>query len=103
MTPAGSRRAAAKAHRQHGLLLKVSAPSVRRVAELSTNPEGDGNFVLERGYCPENERGLPSRRRPDECDLAVIFPDLSTGCSMVDMADPNQLQDAWDFLGGKGG
>jgi quinolinate synthase len=31
-------------------------------------------------------------------DVTVILPDLSAGCSMADMADVDQLQDAWDFL-----
>ncbi len=28
----------------------------------------------------------------------VILPDLSAGCSMADMAEIDQLEDAWDFL-----
>lgn len=31
-------------------------------------------------------------------DVAVILPDLTAGCSMADMADLEQLEDAWDFL-----
>ena len=30
--------------------------------------------------------------------VKVILPDLSAGCSMADMADIDQLEDAWDFL-----
>jgi len=30
--------------------------------------------------------------------VAVILPDLSAGCSMADMAEIDQLQDAWGFL-----
>ncbi len=30
--------------------------------------------------------------------VRVILPDLSAGCSMADMADIDQLEDAWDFL-----
>ena len=30
--------------------------------------------------------------------VRVILPDLSAGCSMADMADRDQLEDAWDFL-----
>lgn len=31
-------------------------------------------------------------------DVTVILPDLSAGCSMADMADIDQLEDAWEFL-----
>jgi quinolinate synthase len=31
-------------------------------------------------------------------DVAVILPDLSAGCSMADMADIDQLEEAWEFL-----
>ncbi len=31
-------------------------------------------------------------------NLAVILPDLSAGCTMADMAEPDQLEDAWRFL-----
>lgn len=31
-------------------------------------------------------------------DQQVILPDLSAGCSMADMADIGDLEDAWDFL-----
>jgi quinolinate synthase len=31
-------------------------------------------------------------------DVTVILPDLSAGCSMADMADIDQLEEAWDFL-----
>lgn len=31
-------------------------------------------------------------------DVAVILPDLSAGCSMADMADIDELEDAWDLL-----
>lgn len=34
-------------------------------------------------------------------DVRVILPDLSAGCSMADMAELEQLEDAWDFLTGK--
>jgi len=30
--------------------------------------------------------------------VKVILPDLSAGCSMADMADIDQLEEAWDFL-----
>ncbi|MCP4591192.1 MAG: quinolinate synthase NadA [bacterium] len=30
--------------------------------------------------------------------VKVILPDLSAGCSMADMADIDQLEDAWDYL-----
>lgn len=30
--------------------------------------------------------------------VKVILPDLSAGCSMADMADIDQLEDAWEFL-----
>lgn len=30
--------------------------------------------------------------------VTVILPDLSAGCSMADMADLDQLEEAWDFL-----
>ena len=30
--------------------------------------------------------------------VKVVLPDLSAGCSMADMADIDQLEDAWDFL-----
>ncbi|MFQ5591162.1 MAG: quinolinate synthase NadA [Phycisphaerae bacterium] len=30
--------------------------------------------------------------------VAVILPDLSAGCSMADMADIDQVEDAWEFL-----
>ena len=30
--------------------------------------------------------------------VRVILPDLSAGCSMADMADIEQLEEAWDFL-----
>jgi len=30
--------------------------------------------------------------------VKVILPDLSAGCSMADMADIDQLENAWDFL-----
>lgn len=30
--------------------------------------------------------------------VQVVLPDLSAGCSMADMADIDQLEDAWDFL-----
>jgi quinolinate synthase len=32
--------------------------------------------------------------------VKVILPDLSAGCSMADMADIDQLEEAWDFLVG---
>lgn len=31
-------------------------------------------------------------------DVKVILPDLSAGCSMADMAELDQLEDAWEFL-----
>ena len=31
-------------------------------------------------------------------DVTVILPDLSAGCSMADMAEIEQLEDAWDHL-----
>ncbi len=31
-------------------------------------------------------------------DVTVILPDLSAGCSMADMADVDQLEDAWEFI-----
>ncbi|MFQ5414003.1 MAG: quinolinate synthase NadA [Phycisphaerae bacterium] len=31
-------------------------------------------------------------------DVQVILPDLSAGCSMADMADIDELEDAWAFL-----
>ncbi len=31
-------------------------------------------------------------------DVTVILPDLTAGCSMADMADLDQLEDAWAFL-----
>ncbi|MCH7924790.1 MAG: quinolinate synthase NadA [Planctomycetes bacterium] len=31
-------------------------------------------------------------------DVKVILPDLSAGCSMADMADIDQMEDAWAFL-----
>ncbi len=31
-------------------------------------------------------------------DVKVILPDLSAGCSMADMADIDQLEEAWDVL-----
>ncbi|MHC4066446.1 MAG: quinolinate synthase NadA [Planctomycetota bacterium] len=30
--------------------------------------------------------------------VSVILPDLSAGCSMADMAESDQVEDAWDFL-----
>ena len=30
--------------------------------------------------------------------VTVILPDLSAGCSMADMADIDQVEEAWDFL-----
>ena len=30
--------------------------------------------------------------------VTVILPDLSAGCSMADMAEIDQLEDAWDFI-----
>lgn len=30
--------------------------------------------------------------------VRVILPDLSAGCSMADMADIDQVEDAWDYL-----
>lgn len=33
--------------------------------------------------------------------VTVILPDLSAGCSMADMADLEQVEDAWDFLEGE--
>ena len=30
--------------------------------------------------------------------VAVILPDLSTGCSMADMADLDDVEEAWDFV-----
>jgi len=35
--------------------------------------------------------------------VAVILPDLSAGCSMADMADLEQLEEAWEFLSGECG
>ena len=32
--------------------------------------------------------------------VKVILPDLSAGCSMADMADIDDLEDAWEFLAG---
>ncbi len=31
-------------------------------------------------------------------DVAVILPDLSAGCSMADMAEIDQVEEAWDRL-----
>ncbi len=31
-------------------------------------------------------------------EVSVILPDLSAGCSMADMAELEQLEDAWEFL-----
>jgi quinolinate synthase len=31
-------------------------------------------------------------------DVKVVLPDLSAGCSMADMADIDQLEDAWEYL-----
>lgn len=36
-------------------------------------------------------------------DVAVILPNLSAGCSLADMADIDQVQDAWDFIVGECG
>ena len=33
--------------------------------------------------------------------VRVILPDLGAGCSMADMADLDQLEEAWDFLAGE--
>ena len=30
--------------------------------------------------------------------VKVVLPDLSAGCSMADMADIDQLEDAWEFI-----
>ncbi len=38
-----------------------------------------------------------------EDGVTVILPDLSAGCSMADMAELDQLEDAWDFLVGECG
>ena len=35
--------------------------------------------------------------------VAVILPDLSAGCSMADMAELDQVEDAWEFLVGECG
>ncbi len=35
--------------------------------------------------------------------VKVILPDLSAGCSMADMADIDQVLDAWDFITGECG
>ena len=35
--------------------------------------------------------------------VKVILPDLSAGCSMADMAELEQVEDAWDFLVGECG
>jgi quinolinate synthase len=32
--------------------------------------------------------------------VKVVLPDLSAGCSMADMADVDELEDAWEFLTG---
>ena len=32
-------------------------------------------------------------------DQAVILPDLNAGCSMADMADLDQVEEAWEDLG----
>jgi quinolinate synthase len=38
------------------------------------------------------------------CDnVKVILPDLSAGCSMADMAEIEQVEEAWDFLTGECG
>ena len=31
-------------------------------------------------------------------DVTVILPDLGAGCSMADMADVDQLEEAWEFI-----
>jgi len=31
-------------------------------------------------------------------EVKVVLPDLSAGCSMADMAELDQLEDAWDFI-----
>jgi len=31
-------------------------------------------------------------------EVKVVLPDLSAGCSMADMAEIDQLEDAWDFI-----
>jgi len=36
-------------------------------------------------------------------DVTVILPDLGAGCSMADMADIDQLEDAWEFFTGEAG
>jgi len=36
-------------------------------------------------------------------EVTVILPDLSAGCSMADMADREQVEEAWDFFAGECG
>jgi len=36
-------------------------------------------------------------------NVKVILPDLSAGCSMADMAEIEQLEEAWEFIVGKEG
>jgi len=38
-----------------------------------------------------------------DTNVKVILPDLSAGCSMADMAELDQLEEAWDFLVPEGG
>lgn len=38
-----------------------------------------------------------------DTNVKVILPDLSAGCSMADMAELDQLEEAWDFLVTEGG
>lgn len=56
--------------------------------------QNDAEFIVFCGvhFMAESADILTSDR------VKVILPDLSAGCSMADMAELDQLEDAWDFI-----
>ncbi|MFQ5489626.1 MAG: quinolinate synthase NadA [Phycisphaerae bacterium] len=58
--------------------------------------QGGAEFVV---FCGVHFMAESADILTDE-SVAVILPDLSAGCSMADMAEHDQVTEAWDFLTG---
>ncbi len=56
--------------------------------------QGDAEFIV---FCGVHFMAESADILTDD-SVRVILPDLSAGCSMADMADIDQLEEAWDLL-----
>ena len=66
-----------------------------RLSQLGARQEG-AEFII---FCGVHFMAESADILTDD-SVKVVLPDLSAGCSMADMADLDQLEDAWDFLTG---